>query len=61
MDRPPGLDVMATDTNIDTSFDPAQWPELDFNADDPFGFDDISQAWFGQQLVNLDWLELTQP
>ena len=27
---------------------------------DPFGLDNISDAWFGQQLTNLDWLELPE-
>jgi hypothetical protein len=33
----------------------------DFNFDcDPFGLDNISDAWFGQQLANLEWLELPE-
>lgn len=28
---------------------------LDFSQ--PFGAENMSEAWFGQQLLNLDWLE----
>lgn len=36
------------------------WPELNFDGLDPFGFENISDAWFGQQIINLDWLELPE-
>ena len=36
------------------------WPDLSWDGSDPFGFNNISDAWFGQQLTNLDWLEIPQ-
>lgn len=36
--------------------------DSDLNLDDfdLLGFNNISDAWFGQQLLNLDWLELPE-
>ncbi|KAK4493879.1 hypothetical protein PRZ48_015064 [Zasmidium cellare] len=58
-------------THINTVAKPAQngngsAPEADIYAQlnlddiDLFSADNISEAWFGQQLINLDWLELPQ-
>jgi hypothetical protein len=38
----------------------AVWPDFGYDGSDPFGFNNISDAWFGQQLPNLDWLEIPQ-
>ena len=35
-------------------------PDLSFEEFDLMGFNNISDAWFGQQLINLDWLELPE-
>jgi hypothetical protein len=34
--------------------------ELCFEDFDLLGYNNMSDAWFGQQLINLDWLELPE-
>lgn len=36
------------------------YQQLNLDDIDLFSADNISEAWFGQQLINLDWLELPQ-
>lgn len=36
------------------------YSQLNLDDIDLFSADNISEAWFGQQLINLDWLELPQ-
>ena len=33
---------------------------LNLEDQDLFNTDNISEAWYGQQLINLDWLEIPQ-
>jgi len=33
------------------------YPPVSLDFTQPFGADNMSEAWFGQQLLNLDWLE----
>ena len=37
-------------------FDPAA-QQVDFNEFTLFGTDRLSDAWFGQHLMNLDWMD----
>lgn len=36
------------------------YPALNLDDPDLFSTDNISEAWYGQQLINLDWLEIPQ-
>ena len=33
------------------------YPPVNLDFTHPFGAENMSEAWFGQQLMNLDWLE----
>jgi hypothetical protein len=37
-------------------FDPSL--QFDFSLFNPYGTDRISDAWFGQHIVSLDWMDL---
>lgn len=34
------------------------YPQLSLDDPELFSTDNIAEAWYGQQLVNLDWLEI---
>lgn len=44
----------ATPTTMDL------YPGLNLEDPNLFSTDNISEAWYGQQLINLDWLEIPQ-
>lgn len=45
---------------LPTAAEPDIYAQLNLDDIDLFSADNISEAWFGQQLINLDWLELPQ-
>lgn len=65
------LDHQSASAHIDPALKPMQngngalpdadiYSQLNLDDIDLFSADNISEAWFGQQLINLDWLELPQ-
>jgi hypothetical protein len=58
----PGSELTTTSTTSPTAqlAQDLTGSELCFEDFDLLGYNNMSDAWFGQQLINLDWLELPE-
>lgn len=55
----PSMMRLPPDTNGGASQN-ENYPQINLEELDLFSTDNISEAWYGQQLINLDWLEIPQ-